>query len=86
MSEIRFSSSRFFFAPGMVDWANNATSRDLGPAARDNAAKLWFLGQMFPTATVETLFQIIYGEFEIDGEDVVIRMPNRQETDDAESI
>jgi hypothetical protein len=86
MSEYRFRSSPMFYTPGMVNWVNAATARDLDAKARDDAAKLWLLGQMFPTATVETLLQILKGEFQVDGDDVVVKVVSRQDLDDAGPI
>lgn len=92
MNEYRFQSSTMFYTPNMVRWVENMTARDIEASARDEAARLWMLGQMFPTATVETLLQIMKGEYTVEGEDVVVKPKitatkiSRQDLDDGGPI
>lgn len=87
MKEYRFGSSPLFFTPGMVNWVNNSTSRDLNAKTRDEAAKLWLLAQMFPTATAESLMKLMKGEFKVEGDDVIVNVGvTRKELDDGGPI
>jgi hypothetical protein len=90
-NEYRFSSTSMFYVPNMVRWVENMTARDIEASARDEAARLWMLGQMFPNATVETLLQIMQGEYTVEGEDVVVKGKvnpaiSRQDLDDGGPI
>jgi hypothetical protein len=90
-NEYRFTSTSMFYVPNMVRWVENMTARDIEASARDEAARLWMLGQMFPNATVETLLQIMQGEYTVEGEDLVVKVKanpaiSRQDLDDGGPI
>jgi len=90
-NEYRFTSTSMFYVPNMVRWVESLTARDIEASARDEAARLWMLGQMFPTATVETLLQIMQGKYTVEGEDVVVKGKvnhaiSRQDLDDGGPI